>query len=161
LLFIVSRTKPGTYHYMKLVSESEHAVILDRPEGDHRRYDGPLQIWLGASVPVGVPKDRSPTGHAETAPRRLHVTVAFAASPNLSRRFPMPRRPPPHIDAELSGRIAAFEIARAQLFDVDADRKKRIDGVIDYFGTPHIAVARDRVRQPPGYRLGRLAGMDA
>ena len=37
LLFIVSRTKPGTYHYMKLVSESEHDVILDRREGDRRR----------------------------------------------------------------------------------------------------------------------------
>ena len=44
LLFIVSRTKPGTYHYMKLVSESEHDVILDRatPErrhGERRRRD--------------------------------------------------------------------------------------------------------------------------
>ena len=38
----------------------------------------------------------------------------------------MPRRPP-HIDAELTGGLAAIEIARAQLFDVDADRKKRID----------------------------------
>lgn len=37
----------------------------------------------------------------------------------------MSRRPPVHI-----------EIARAQLFDVDANRKRRIDGVIDYFGTP-------------------------
>ena len=26
----MSRTKPGTYNYMKLVSESEHDVILDR-----------------------------------------------------------------------------------------------------------------------------------
>jgi len=37
LLFIVSRTKPGTYHYMKLVSKSEHDVILDRRKGDRRR----------------------------------------------------------------------------------------------------------------------------
>src|SRR4029453_9441450 len=37
LLFIVSRTKPGTYNYMKLVSESEHDVILDRRKGDRRR----------------------------------------------------------------------------------------------------------------------------
>ena len=37
LLLIVSRTKPGTYHYMKLVSESEHDVILDRRKGDRRR----------------------------------------------------------------------------------------------------------------------------
>jgi hypothetical protein len=37
LLFIVSRTKPGTYAYMKLVSESEHDVILDRRKVDRRR----------------------------------------------------------------------------------------------------------------------------
>jgi hypothetical protein len=37
LLFIVSRTKPGTYNYMKLVSESEHVVILDRRNMDRRR----------------------------------------------------------------------------------------------------------------------------
>ena len=36
-LFIVSRTKPGTYNYMKLVSESEHVVILDRRNVDRRR----------------------------------------------------------------------------------------------------------------------------
>jgi hypothetical protein len=36
-LFIVSRTKPGTYTYMKLVSESEDDVILDRRKGDRRR----------------------------------------------------------------------------------------------------------------------------
>jgi hypothetical protein len=35
--FIVSRTKPGTYNYMKLVSESEHDVILDRRKIDRRR----------------------------------------------------------------------------------------------------------------------------
>ena len=37
LLFIVSRTKPGTYTYMKLVSESEDVVLFDRREGDRRR----------------------------------------------------------------------------------------------------------------------------
>ena len=37
LLFIVSRTKPGTYTYMKLVSESEDNVILDRRKVDRRR----------------------------------------------------------------------------------------------------------------------------
>jgi hypothetical protein len=37
LLFIVSRTKPGTYSYMKLVSESEDIVILDRRNVDRRR----------------------------------------------------------------------------------------------------------------------------
>jgi hypothetical protein len=36
-LVIVSRTKPGTYTYMKLVSESEDVVILDRRNGDRRR----------------------------------------------------------------------------------------------------------------------------
>jgi len=56
----------------------------------------------------------------------------------------MPRRPLAHVDAELSGRITSIEIARAQLFDVDVDRKKRIDDAIDYFGAGHIGVARDR-----------------
>jgi hypothetical protein len=37
LLFIVSRTKPGTYNYMNLVSESEDVVILDRRNVDRRR----------------------------------------------------------------------------------------------------------------------------
>lgn len=36
-LLIVSRTKPGTYTYMKLVSEGEHDVILDRRKEDRRR----------------------------------------------------------------------------------------------------------------------------
>jgi hypothetical protein len=44
----------------------------------------------------------------------------------------MPRRP-----------LASIEIVRARLFDVDVDRKKRIDDAIDYFGTGHIGVARD------------------
>jgi len=38
---------------------------------------------------------------------------------------------------------ATIEIARAQLFDVDVDRKKRIDDAIDYFGAGPIGVARD------------------
>jgi hypothetical protein len=37
VLFIVSRTKPGTYTYMKLVSENEDVVILDRRNIDRRR----------------------------------------------------------------------------------------------------------------------------
>jgi hypothetical protein len=37
-------------------------------------------------------------------------------------------------DAELSERTTSIEIARAQLFEVDSDRKKRIDDTIDYFG---------------------------
>jgi hypothetical protein len=36
-LIVVSRTKPGTYTFMKLVSESEHDVILDRRKADRRR----------------------------------------------------------------------------------------------------------------------------
>jgi hypothetical protein len=34
--FIVSRTEPGTYNYMKLVSESEHDVVFDRRNVDRR-----------------------------------------------------------------------------------------------------------------------------
>ena len=38
LLFIVSRTKPGTYTYLKLVNESgDIEVVLDRREVDRRR----------------------------------------------------------------------------------------------------------------------------
>jgi hypothetical protein len=37
LLIVVSRTKPGTYTFMKLVSESEHDVILDRRKADRRQ----------------------------------------------------------------------------------------------------------------------------
>jgi hypothetical protein len=37
LLFIVSHTKPGTYNYMKLVSENKDLVILDRRKADSRR----------------------------------------------------------------------------------------------------------------------------
>jgi hypothetical protein len=37
LLFIVSRTKPGTYNYMKLVSENKDVVILDRRKVDRRQ----------------------------------------------------------------------------------------------------------------------------
>jgi hypothetical protein len=37
LLFIVSRTKPGTHAYMKLVSDTEDVVLFDRRKGDRRR----------------------------------------------------------------------------------------------------------------------------
>ena len=40
---------------------------------------------------------------------------------------PMPRRP----------------LVHAQLFGIDADRRKRIDDAIDYFGAGPIGVARD------------------
>jgi hypothetical protein len=46
----------------------------------------------------------------------------------------MPRRRVADVDAELSECTTSIEIARAQLFDVDVDRKKRIDDAIDYFG---------------------------
>jgi hypothetical protein len=46
----------------------------------------------------------------------------------------MPRRPLAPADAESSERSTRIEIARTQLFDVDVDRKKRIDDAIDYFG---------------------------
>ena len=57
------------------------------------------------------------------------------------------RRPLSFVGAELSERLTAIQIARAQLFDVDVDRKKRIDDAIDYFGAGQIAVARKGVRQ--------------
>lgn len=68
----------------------------------------------------------------------------------------MPRRPLAHVGPELSGRITAIEIARAQLFDVDVDRKKRIHDSIDYFGAEHVDVARGRVRQLRPARADRL-----
>lgn len=42
LLLIVSRTKPGTFAYLKLVSESGDVVILDRRESDRRRSRQPV-----------------------------------------------------------------------------------------------------------------------
>jgi hypothetical protein len=71
------------------------------------------------------------------------VTVALATNPNPSGRCFMPRRPLAHVDAELPRRLTNIAIARAELFDVDVNRKKRIDDVIDYFGAGHIGVARD------------------
>ena len=68
-------------------------------------------------------------------------------NPNPLGRLSMPRRPLAHVGAELSGRITAIDSARAQLFDIDVDRKKRIDDAIDYFGAGHIDVAREGVRQ--------------
>jgi len=43
-------------------------------------------------------------------------------------------RPLAHVGAEVSGRVTAIEIAHAQLYNVDVERKKRIDDAIDYFG---------------------------
>ena len=55
----------------------------------------------------------------------------------------MPARPLPRVDVELSGRSTTFEIARARLLDVDADRRKRIDDAIDYFGAARVVLTRD------------------
>jgi hypothetical protein len=46
----------------------------------------------------------------------------------------MRRRPRTNVDPERSERLTSIEIARAQLFDVDAARTRPIDSVIDYFG---------------------------
>jgi len=88
--------------------------------------------------------------------RGLPVTVALAAHPNPLEGLYMPRRPLSLVGAESSERIAAIQIARAQLFDVDVDRKKRIDDAIDYFGAGQIAVARKGVRQLLPVRTDRL-----
>ena len=44
MLFIVSRTKPGTYAYMKLVSECEDVVFVDRRNGDRRQIHQSMRI---------------------------------------------------------------------------------------------------------------------
>jgi hypothetical protein len=98
---------------------------------------------------------KAPPATSRPVPRGLHVTVALAANPNPLGRLYMPRRPLAYVGAELSGRITAIQIARAQLFDVDVDRKKRIDDAIDYFGAGHIAVARKDVGQLQPARTDR------
>jgi hypothetical protein len=61
----------------------------------------------------------------------------------------MPRRPLAHADAEPTGGITSIEMARAQLFDVDVNRKKRIDDAIDYFGaTQRAPTAQDDGGRP-------------
>lgn len=67
----------------------------------------------------------------------------------------MARRPLSFVGAESSERISVIQIARAQLFDVDVDRKKRIDDAIDYFGAGRIAVAREGVRRLQPARTDR------
>ena len=84
------------------------------------------------------------------------MTVVLAAHPNPLEGLYMARRPLSFVGAELSERITAIQIALAQLFDVDVDRKKRIDDAIDYFGTGRIAVARKGVRQLLPARTARL-----
>ena len=84
------------------------------------------------------------------------MTVVLAAHPNPLEGLYMARRPLSFVGTELSERITAIQIALAQLFDVDVDRKKRIDDAIDYFGTGRIAVARKGVRQLLPARTARL-----
>jgi len=55
----------------------------------------------------------------------------------------MSRRPLAPIDARRSGPTTSMDVVRARLFDVDVDRKKRIDDAIDYFGEGRSGVARD------------------
>ena len=86
---------------------------------------------------------------AEPRPGKLSGISTFARETRASR-------PLAHVGAELSRRITALEIARAQLFDVDVDRRKRIDDAIDYFGTGHIDVAQNSARQRRLARIERL-----
>lgn len=46
----------------------------------------------------------------------------------------MSRRPASNVSPEQSERDASEAIARAQLLPVEADRPKRIDQYLDYFG---------------------------
>jgi hypothetical protein len=46
----------------------------------------------------------------------------------------MSRQPAAAVSPEESRRNASAAIARAQLLDVEADRPKRIDQYLDYFG---------------------------
>jgi hypothetical protein len=55
----------------------------------------------------------------------------------------MPRPRLAEVGPELFGRRLSLEIARAQLFDLDVDRKRRIDDIIDYFGVRACIVDRD------------------
>ena len=55
----------------------------------------------------------------------------------------MPRQRRVQVDVEPSGRLTSIERVRAQLFDVDVDRKKRIDDTIDYFGAGPIDTPPD------------------
>jgi hypothetical protein len=93
-----------------------------------------IALVVGHAVATGDSKLKSATGHVEPGTEKAERDVAVAANPNPLRRLSMPRRPLAYAGAESSGRITAIERGRAQLFDVDADRKKRIDDAIDYFG---------------------------
>ena len=57
----------------------------------------------------------------------------------------MPRRLLARVpdDTTLAGHRTRIEIVRAPLSDVEVDRKRRIDDVIDYFGVTCLRIGRD------------------
>ena len=75
MLFIVSRTKPGTYAYMKLVSESEDVVLVDRRNGDRRR----IHQW--------VPTERR---HGERRRRDVTTDLQKSGWAQVPRHKPRP-----------------------------------------------------------------------
>ena len=63
----------------------------------------------------------------------------------------MSRQPSIHRSADQTTQSASVGIAPVRLFDVDADRKKRIDHYIDYFGNGgarRVVVTADDDRPP-------------
>jgi len=64
----------------------------------------------------------------------------------------MSHRPVTAVSPEEAGRNASAAIARAQLLDVDADRPKRIDQYLDYFGESDLSARltpRDSLHHAP------------
>jgi hypothetical protein len=62
------------------------------------------------------------------------MSVSVRGIPIASGEAPMSRRPVSAVSPEESRRNASAAIARAQLLDIDADRPKRIDQYLDFFG---------------------------
>jgi hypothetical protein len=86
LLFIVSRTKPGTYTYMKLVSESEDVVLFDRREVDRRRIDQrvtPSGATVSAATATSCRTSRNLAGRwCALGSRSLAGAAPMAINPN-------------------------------------------------------------------------------
>ena len=64
----------------------------------------------------------------------------------------MSRPPVTAVSPDEAGPNASAAIARAQLLDVDADRPKRIDQYLDYFGESDLSARlapRDSLHQTP------------
>ena len=83
-LFIVSPARPGTYTYMKLVSESEHAVILDRRTVDRRQIHQPVTTerrHVERMVLDIDPAGRMATGIAQERIQTLRHAGCSIASP--------------------------------------------------------------------------------